>query len=412
MSKKILIISQHFYPEIGSAGNRMKNIYSMLQNSDLTVNILTTDPTYPVRNLYSDKSFWDDEELNVDTGNIYRVSVRNKKYSRSILNRLFYYIEITLKMIWFIFRSQKNYDMVFATSPPIFIGIVGLIAKKRFRSKFILDIRDLWPESLKGVNVFNFPPIIYLFKQIEGKLYKSSDKILINSKGFYNYIESISPDFNRKMVYIPNSAKSEEVYPVSLSSGRDFKVIYAGNIGLAQNDKLLIDLAKELNKKHIKMTIIGYGLKRKGLLEDIKKEGLTNVDVVPPLTRNECFKLISQHQVGIVTLVNSDVFKTVLPGKIVDYMTCGVPIVASVSGFSKEIINREKVGYVSETNVTGMIDFIDYLYRNPEKRYEQGMNGQRYVREHFLWEDNINILIETINQVFNEKSLSKVGRYE
>ncbi|SDK13802.1 glycosyltransferase family 4 protein [Sediminibacillus albus] len=410
MSKKILIISQHFYPEIGSAGNRMKNIYSMLKDKGLKVNILTTDPTYPLRNLYSDETFWNDERLNRDQANIHRVNVKNKKYSRSIWNRLYYYVEITLKMIWFILRSKKDYDMVIATSPPIFIGIVGLIGKIRFKAKFLLDVRDLWPESLKGVGVFNYPPIIYGFRKVEKKLYKSADRILINSKGFSEYITAISPSFEDKITYIPNAAKKEEVLTPKYADNLNFKVIYAGNIGLAQNDRLLLDLAKELNEKSIEMTIIGYGLKRRGLLEDIEQEGLSNVKVLPPLTRNECFDLISKHQVGIVTLVKSDVFKTVLPGKVIDYMTCGVPIVASVSGFSKDIINREKVGFVSETqDVEGMLKHIDYLYKNPNKRREFGLNGQKYVEKNFLWEKNINTLINIINQEITDKSLCKVG---
>ena len=204
--KKILIISQNFYPEIGSAGNRMKNIYLLLKERDFEIDVLTTDPTYPNKNIYKEEHFWDSEELNVDLS-IHRIKIRNKKYSRNIMNRLIYYLEMALRMILYVLLSRKKYDAVFVTSPPIFVAVVGLIAKLRFKARLILDIRDLWPESLKGVGVFDYPMIIYLFKKIEKMLYKNAANIVVNSRGFIEYIDSMSSSFSEKIIYVPNGAE-------------------------------------------------------------------------------------------------------------------------------------------------------------------------------------------------------------
>ncbi|QGS69576.1 hypothetical protein CV093_18725 [Oceanobacillus sp. 143] len=67
MKKKVLIMTQNFYPVIGSAGNRMKNIYQLLNEFDIDADVLTTEPAYPNKNLYKDRSFWDDESLNLET---------------------------------------------------------------------------------------------------------------------------------------------------------------------------------------------------------------------------------------------------------------------------------------------------------------------------------------------------------
>lgn len=115
--------------------------------------------------MYKDKDFWDESSLHLNVETIHRVKISNRKYSRSVLNRLIYYLEVAFRMLLFVMRKRRGYDLVFVTSPPIFVGIVGVVAKWRFKSKLLLDIRDLWPESLKGVGVFNYKPIIFLMKK-------------------------------------------------------------------------------------------------------------------------------------------------------------------------------------------------------------------------------------------------------
>ncbi|MFC4661437.1 glycosyltransferase family 4 protein [Oceanobacillus aidingensis] len=393
--KKTLIISQNFYPEIGSAGNRMKNIYLLLKEQGLDVEILTTQPSYPNKHFYDENHFWDNTELNEDK-NIHRIKIMKKKYSRNIFNRLFYYLEMAIKMIFFVLFSRNKYDVIFVSSPPIFVAIVGLIAKYRFRAKLILDIRDLWPESLKGVGVFNYSIVIGLFEKIEKLLYIQANNIVVNSKGFIGYIVSKSKVFADKITYLPNGARNYEINISEEKGSDDFKVIYAGNLGLAQDVTAIMNLAKELNERNIKLTIIGYGIRRDSLIDYIKKKDLKNVEFVNPTTRSECFKIISNHQVGIVTLVEAEVFETVLPGKVIDYMTCGVPVVASVSGFSEKMIEDGKTGFVSH-NLDELIKCIEELKENDKLYDEMSLNGRKYVEHNYLWEKNIDHLIRVIS---------------
>ncbi|MFD1451547.1 glycosyltransferase family 4 protein [Oceanobacillus sojae] len=392
--KKTLIIAQNFYPEIGSAGNRMKNIYLLLKEKGLDVEVLTTQPSYPNKHFYEEEHFWDNTELNEDK-DIHRIKIMKKKYSRNILNRLVYYLEMAIKMIFFVLFSKNKYDVVFVSSPPIFVAIVGLIAKYRFRAKLILDIRDLWPESLKGVGVFNYRVIISLFEKIELLLYKQASNIMVNSRGFIGYIVSKSKAFADKISYLPNGARDFEINIHEEKDNAEFKVIYAGNLGLAQDVTAIMNLAKELNERNIKLTIIGYGIRRDSLVDYTKQKKLKNVEFVSPTTRTECFKIISNHQVGIVTLVEAEVFETVLPGKVIDYMTCGVPVVASVSGFSEKMIVGGKTGFVSH-NLNELIECIEELKDNDKLYDEMSLNGRKYVENNYLWEKNIDQLIRVI----------------
>ncbi|TYS69841.1 glycosyltransferase family 4 protein [Sutcliffiella horikoshii] len=401
MNKRVLMISQNFYPEIGSAANRMKNIYKLLKENGFDVEVITTEPAYPNKKIYKDEKFWDDDSINEDEkSRIKRTSVKTRKYSRTILNRLFYYLEISLKMLIYIFRSKKKYDVVYVTSPAIFIGIVGVIAKYRFKSKLLLDIRDLWPESLKGVGVLDNNTVINLFSRIEKILYKNANRIIVNSKGFVNHIINIAGIDSSLVEYIPNGAIKEEL--ITSEAKKGFNVIYAGNIGLAQDTNMIMKLAKELNNRNIDLHIIGYGMKAYELNQFVIENKLSNVFFVSPSTRNECLNIIAKYQVGIVTLNDKQVFETVLPGKIIDYMTIGLPIVASVSGYSKKIIEDTKSGFViSEKNVDKMIKKIEILYNNSELRTRMSLNGIEAVKANFMWEKNIKTLIKVLEEELN-----------
>jgi glycosyltransferase involved in cell wall biosynthesis len=391
--KRVLIISQHFYPEIGSHANRIKHLYIQLKKRDFDVTIFTTEPSYPNKKIYEGGDFWDEPSLNCEKDNIVRIGIKNRKYSNSILNRLYYYLEIALKLIFLIIKDKKKYDYVLATSPPIFTGFVGLFAKYRYKSNFILDIRDLWPESLKGVGVFNYPFVLSIFGALEKLLYKKADKIVINSLAFQEYIQKKANIAPEKITFIPNGAVREELASPTNIDDNDKKIIYAGNLGLAQDTEFIHQLVPLLNEQGIKLTIIGYGINKKQLVNSIKE--YKNVTVVNPMTRKACFKIIAEHDLGLVTLKDKEVFKTVLPGKIIDYLTCGVPIVGVIDGYAKEIVEKEKVGIASMgSDPEQILTHINALLDNDELRKEMSQRAQQLILKEFNWDTNIEKLVK------------------
>ncbi|MEH7274090.1 glycosyltransferase family 4 protein, partial [Neobacillus vireti] len=310
-----------------------------------------------------------------------------------IFNRLYYYLEIALKMILLILKDKKKYDYVFATSPPIFTGFVGLFAKYRYRSGFILDVRDLWPESLKGVGVFNYPFVLSVFGALEKILYKKANKIVINSFAFKKYIQEKAAIAPEKILFIPNGAVKEELATLPQKDHSDKRIIYAGNLGLAQDTEFINHLVPHLNEQGIKLTVIGYGINKKHLVDSIKQ--YKNVTVVNPMTRKAVFKIIAEHDLGLVTLKDKEVFKTVLPGKIIDYLTCGVPVIGVIDGYSKQIVERERVGIaINGNDPEQMLKSINELLANQSLRNEMSQRAQQLILEEFNWDKNIEKLVE------------------
>lgn len=395
--KRVLIISQHFYPEIGSHANRIKHLYMLLGKNGFDTTVLTTEPSYPNKKIYQNEDFWDEESMNPDNKDIIRIGISSRKYSNNIFNRLFYYIEIALKFILLILKDKSRYDYIFVTSPPIFTGFVGLFAKYRYKTKFILDIRDLWPESLKGVGVFDNALILKFFGYLEKILYKKSDKIVINSLGFKEHIQRKAGIHESKILFIPNGVVKEELVPINRKKKKTRSIIYAGNLGLAQNTDIIHHLAPLLAEQNIQLTIIGYGINRKQLLDSIKC--YKNVKFINPMTKKECFNIIAEHDLGLVTLKDKEVFKTVLPGKIIDYMTCGVPIVGVVDGYAKDLINNEGVGIALHDNAPEkIIAQIVMLLNDVCTRTQMSQKAHRLILNQFNWEINITSLVEYMRE--------------
>src|SRR5699024_9634947 len=138
-------------------------------------------------------------------------------------------------------------------------------------------------------------------------LYKKANTILVNSKGFIDHIHKKAKVPLSNIHYLPNSAREYEIDVPENDTG-GFKVIYTGKIGLAQDIHFLKQLAKKLNREQFDLTIIGYGMKSVELKQYIKEEKLKSVTICSPLSRADCLKIIRDHQVGIVSLNDKEVF--------------------------------------------------------------------------------------------------------
>lgn len=388
--KSILMIVQNFYPEIGSAANRLKNIYVLLKQNGYEVTVLTMNPSYPNQNLYEDGQFWDEEEIEQD---VIRISSgKIKGYTSSVWFRLFHYLETMFLFILTIFRLKKKYDYVFISTPPIFPTVAGMIAKRKMKAKLITDVRDLWPESLLGVGVFTNKTILKLAFWYEKKLYHSSDQIIVNSPIFREYIKNKGVD-EHNIRFIPNSLTIEELNlamnPPILSEGK-IKVIYTGNIGLAQDILKLLEVAERLQEyRHIEFVIIGYGFRKNEVEEMIEQKGLTNIKLISAKNRKSTLKEISSAHIAYVSLVEESVFDKVLPGKVIDYMCVGKPIVADVAGFAADMIRDAGSGLIAENrSVEEIASHIVKLANNSDLMASLGLNGYEYAKEHFNWNNN------------------------
>ncbi|SDJ69736.1 Glycosyltransferase involved in cell wall bisynthesis [Jeotgalicoccus aerolatus] len=388
---KILLITQNFYPEIGSGANRLKNLYVQLSKNH-EVEVLTTDPSYPNAKMYKEDKYWNNQFVN-ESKDIMRLNMRMNKQSKSMIFRLLYYFELAYKVRVYVRKYQKLYDAVYVTTPNIFIPWAAFFQKKKTGVKRILEVRDLWPDSVRDVEKMNIDIIFPVLKFMEKMLYKQSDKIVINNEGFRKYINRMIK--NKPILFLPNAFSEDEVQFEKAPD--NFRVIYTGNIGFAQSYEKLQEMAHKLEENKINFKIIGYGMNAHLFQSYIEYNDFKYVTFEEEKTREECLVEIRNSNVQLSILKDSEVFLNVLPGKVIDGIASGVPVVTNLGGYTSDLVNEYQVGYAKEKATSDeLADAIKKIKASKELETEMRTNSKRLSRSHFHWETNIEKLEEFI----------------
>lgn len=391
MKQKVLIISQHFPPEIGAASQRMNYIANFLMKLEYDVTVLTSEPCYPNKQLYKDY-------YNGIAGNypfeVKRIKSQQKDYSKNKAARIKKYLSFMLSGFSLIWKDKNRYDFVIATSPPIFVGLIGIFAKLRFKSKLYLDLRDLWPESIEGLNVFAKNNILLrLSYKLEKLIYNFSDCIIINSQAFEKKVrEKLNKP--KDFIYLPNGVSKEQIslwQEKKRGTSSITQVTYAGNLGLAQGLTTLIEAAHLLkDNKDIHFNIVGSGVCQDEIIMLAKSYKLTNITFWGAKTRQETMKILANSDIGLIHLIDAKIFETVIPSKIFDYMVHSLPIVAGIGGQGAKVVKESGCGLISEPeDAVGLANSILLIADSDDKGKFFGEKGKAFLLENFLWDNNI-----------------------
>ncbi|CAD2078590.1 hypothetical protein GCM10007275_08820 [Jeotgalicoccus coquinae] len=395
---KILLITQNFYPEIGSGANRLKNLYIQLSKKH-DVEVLTTNPSYPNAKMYDEEKYWSTEQIN-DSKDIMRLKMRMDKQSKSMAFRLLYYFELAYKVRVYVKKYQYLYDAVYVTTPNIFLPWAAFFQKREKGVQRILEVRDLWPDSVRDVEKMNIDLFFPILKFMEKMLYKQSDKIVINNEGFRKYI--IRMIKNKPVLFLPNAFTENETG--FEEAPEDFRVIYTGNIGFAQSYEKLQEMAHKLEENKINFKIIGYGMNAHLFQSYIEYNDFEYVTFEEEKTREECLIEIRKSNIQLSILKDSDVFLNVLPGKVIDGIASGVPVVTNLGGYTSELINEYDVGYAKEKATAGeLAEAILKIKGSRELEAKLKNNARQLLKSHFLWEENI----EKLNSFIFDKEFRR-----
>lgn len=388
---KILMITQNFYPEIGSGANRLKNLYIQLSKKH-DVEVLTTNPAYPNAKMYEEEKYWSSDIIN-QSKDIMRLKMRTNKQSKSMAFRLLYYFELAYKVRVYVKKYQHLYDTVYVTTPNIFIPWAAFFQKRDKKVKRILEIRDLWPDSVRDVDKMNIGMFYPVLKFMEKMLYKQSDKIVINNEGFRYYLKKMVK--NKPVLFLPNAfAKNEVEFK---EPPDEFRVIYTGNIGFAQSYEKLQEMAHQLEENKINFKIIGYGMNAHLFQSYIEFKNFKYVTFEEEKTREECLAEIRNSNIQLSILKDSEIFLNVLPGKVIDGIASGVPVVTNLGGYTSNLIKSHDVGYAKvKATSEELTEAIKTIKSDNELESRLRKNAKKLLKSHFLWETNIEKLDDFI----------------
>jgi glycosyltransferase involved in cell wall biosynthesis len=286
----------------------------------------------------------------------------------------------------------KNVDIVWGTSPPLFQAITAMIVAFLKQRPFIYEVRDLWIDFAKELNIVNNSLILNILKIFEGLLYKRAKKVIVNSPGFIPFIESkIKKD---KIILIPNGVISKDFevedkkvidFRKNLGLNDKFIVMYTGNIGVANDIECIIKSADLLrNYKDIIFLLIGGGIKKSEYVRYVKENNIDNIIFLDSFPKKEMPVVISSADVCIATLKDIPLFRTVYPNKVFDYMASGKPTILSIDGVIREVIEKAEGGiFVPPSDSKKLAEAVLFYYNNRDKIIIHGKNARNYVKKYF-----------------------------
>ncbi|MFZ0686525.1 MAG: glycosyltransferase family 4 protein [Terriglobales bacterium] len=282
-------------------------------------------------------------------------------------------------------------DVIIATSPQLLCALSGWWLAWCKRVPFVFEIRDLWPESLAAVGASREGRLLHrMLGAVAGFLYRRADRIVVVSPAFK---DRLMRDWNiraEKICVVENGVETDlfRLEPAAtelrkqLKLEQRFLVCYIGTMGNAHGLETLIAAAEELRTKlpRAMFLLIGEGAEKEEVVRLAAARGLDNIQFLGQQPRERIPAYISAADVCVVMLRKSELFKTVIPTKLLEYMACERPVIVAVDGQARQIVEAAGAGvFVEPENSSALAQAIVDLVAEPERRRQMGASGRRYI---------------------------------
>jgi glycosyltransferase involved in cell wall biosynthesis len=406
----ILYIHQYFSTPQGAAGLRSYEFAKALIEKGHEVTILCSSYSLSDTGLRKKNPKWNVRSGLVD-------GIRVIEYCLGYSNKFSFFKRTVIFLLFTFFGIYKSfqlhYDVLFATSTPLTVGIPGIVQKLLRRKTFVFEVRDLWPELPAAMGVITNPVILNLMSMLEWACYHSADYCIGLSPGMVDGI--VRRGINRqKVTMIPNGADIDIFRPdVSRQEFGQFKMkkqefyaIFSGTHGVANGLGAVIEAAKVLylqNNKRIKIILIGQGKLRDDLIAQAKHENLENCIFLDPVPKKELAALQASCQVGLMILANIPAFYFgTSPNKFFDYLASGLPVLVNYPGWVADIITNHNCGIaVPPEDASALAQALCRMASNPENLSIMGKNSRALAETIFnrsVLASDFCALIERANQ--------------
>ncbi len=381
---RILIISQHFWPEEFLINSLAVN----LQNKNLNVTVLTGHPNYPNGDFFENYHGWKFQKEVFDNKiEVYRVPMFPRKSGAAwhlILNYISFIISSSIFGPFLLRKKKFDLIFIFATSP-VFQAVPGIVLKFIKKIPLIIWLQDLWPDVLKATGFVENRNLLALIGYFVSWIYRRSDLILVQSKAFMESVIEKCPTANLK--YHPNSSieMNNKSSSLKLDISDKFSLMFAGNFGKAQSLDTILEAAEVLkNDEEIVFVLVGTGTELTKIKQKIEEKNL-NILLPGQFSFEEMPGIYQQASALIISLGDDPIVSKTIPSKLQTYMAVGKPIVAAMKGEGARLIVEAKAGYVSNPN--DPIQFSKNILRlkssNDKELSALGQNASKFYYENF-----------------------------
>lgn len=403
----ILFFSHYFPPEGNAPASRTYENCKRWVRQGHKITVITGAPNVPdgvVYEGYKNKLRQCEDIEGIHVIRIWTYIAANKGTIRRIINYVSYMFSATFFSLFL-----RKPDVIIATSPQFFCGWTGIIVSQLKRTPFILEIRDIWPESIVAVGGIRNKQLLRVLEWLELKMYKAAQHIVTVGKGYkQKLIEKGLQD--KDVSVITNGFDPEIFYPRQSDKkirqcynlNHEFICSYVGTIGMASGLDVVLRTAKLFKNKQrndIKFLLIGAGAIKTRLQLQAHEENLDNVVFVGRQDKGNIPGFLSVTGACLVHLKRTDLFKTVLPSKIFEAAAMAKPIILGVEGFAAEFLKQANAGICIEPENAGQLaQATERLADNPQLCQSLGQAGRKYVMKYYNRDNLANEYLDIITR--------------
>ncbi len=308
---------------------------------------------------------------------------------KSFVHRAIAFFSFMFSSFWLGLRVREV-DLVWGTSPPIFQGAAALFLARLKRVPFLFEVRDLWPAFAVAVGVLRSRLLIRLTEWLERTLYRAADRVVVNSPGFIDHVRSRGA---RSVDLVPNGADMDmfdpgadgAVFRETHGLGGRFIAIYAGAHGLSNDLGVVLAAARLLEDcPELEIVLLGDGKEKGRLAAQAAEMRLRNLRFLPPVAKNRMREALAAAGACIAIVKPIEVYRTVYPNKVFDYLAAGRPIVLAMEGVIQVVVEAAGAGIcIPPGDPAALAGALRELASNPEKARAMGRRGREYVESHF-----------------------------
>lgn len=390
----ILFLTDNFPPEVNAPASRTFEHCREWVRRGQRVTVITCAPNFPKGQVFAGyrNRLWQTELMDgIRVIRVWSFISANDGFVRRILDYLSFMCTATTAAIF-----VRRVDVVIGTSPQFFTVCAARCVAAFKRVPWVFELRDLWPESIKAVGAMRDSVAIRLLERLEMHLYRKASRVVTVTHAFRQAlirrgIEACKIDVVTNGVDLSRfTAQPKDAALVdALGLQGRFVVGYIGTHGMAHALETLLDAASQLQLApagtNVLFLFLGDGARKTGLVEFARREGLKNVLFLDTVPKAEVARYWSLLDVSVIHLRKTELFTTVIPSKLFECMGMGIPILLGLSGESADIVRREEVGEVFESEnaqqlAEGVLRLRDDVPRYQHLRAQALRAAPRYDR--------------------------------
>lgn len=399
----IWIFNHHALTPDMSGGTRHYDFAKELIKRGHSVTIIASSfhySKYKEMKDYKDKDYLCEKIDGIDF-----VWIKTPPYFGNGMNRVKNMISYTYKVLKYIPKlNLRKPDIIVGSSVHLFAVWAAYKLSCRFNIPFIMEVRDLWPQTLIDMGISKWHPFIIALGWLEKFLYKKADRIISNLPYAYDYIGKFVK--KEKFIWISNGVDLSNIKYIPKEKNEKFIISYTGAIGIANNLQILLDVAKKFkNNESIYFRIIGEGAEKEKLKSFVKENNLLNVSIENSVPKNEVSNILQNSDVLYFNLKDSPVFNYgISSNKLFDYMASGRVIVFSTKAKNNPIKDANAGYSIAPDDVETLEKTILEIYNlSQEKRDEIGQKIRKYAEDNY----SIEILVDKFEKLLEDEIRNK-----